>query len=78
MQMLIGPLYISIFVEADVSRYYMYSTFKGLGSPSKVFPFISSIARAASDVLANLIYVTPEITHKKNLIFLHGNNFRGE
>lgn len=37
----------------------------GLPTEPNIFPFISSRANAASDVLENLMYVTPEHVYKK-------------
>lgn len=43
-------------------------TLRGLGWPPMHRPFISSIAVAASDVLENLMYVTPEIVQVELII----------
>lgn len=42
-------------------------TLRGLGWPPMQRPFISSIAVAASDVLENLMYVTPASTEKESI-----------
>lgn len=55
----------SLYVTGKKAKQYIVimwcnvNTLRGLGFPGKTFAFISSIARAASDVFEYVMYTTP-------------------